>query len=190
MELDVEDVLVGAVSSMLGRLVLFGIALLSACVPVGGGLVAGRMVDEMGYSSRMLEFLPFLPLCVIFNSWAILNIPFLLIYLIRFARSEGDGYVEFGIVMGVESLVVMSAGIWGSEWGWMSMVAAWMAWLFLLIMLATGIWLIRQYFMNRWAQQLGMLRAENAQRNAERNSHRQIQADDEESNERGNDGAL
>ena len=186
MELDVEDVVVGAFSSMLGRLVLFGMALLFACVPVGCGVVAGKMVAAMGYSSGMLEFLPFLPLFLIFNSWAILNIPFLLIYLIRFARSEGDGYVEFGIVMGVESLVVMTGCTSGFAWG-LNWVAAWIVWLLVLIMAATGIWLIRQYFMNRWAQQLGILRAENAQRNAERNSHRQIHADDEESDEQGND---
>ena len=43
-----------------------------------------------------------------------------------------------------------------------------LAWLVLLAMVETGIWLTRQMFMNRWAHRLAALSAENSMRRAER----------------------
>lgn len=180
MELDIEDVFSAAFSSMLGRLVLFGIAILLACVPAFGGILAAGIVHGMSFSFEVLGFLGYLPLCLILSPWAVLNIPFLLLYLMRFLRMEGDAYVDFGVLMGGESLVLMLDRATGDSSEWLELTVAWFTWLLLLIMAETGIWLIRQYFINLWARDLGILRAENAQRNAERNSHRQVPCDPDE----------
>lgn len=49
---------------------------------------------------------------------------------------------------------------------------AWISWLVLLVMLETGVWLIRQMLTNRWARQLAMLNMENSRTNAEREANR------------------
>lgn len=71
-------------------------------------------------------------------------------------------------MVGVESLVVMAGWTDDLIHGWLPLAVAGFTWLTLVIMLGTGIWLIRQHLINTWARRLGMLRAENAQRHAQR----------------------
>ncbi len=59
---------------------------------------------------------------------------------------------------------------------------AWLAWLVLLGMVETGVWLIRQMLTNRWAHELAVLNMENARRRAERD------ADENTRIKRDNDG--
>ena len=60
------------------------------------------------------------------------------------------------------------------------------AWLVVLTMVETGIWLTRQMRMNRWAHQMAALSAENSMRRAER----EAMARDEEQAVTSEDGSL
>ena len=72
------------------------------------------------------------------------------------------------MVIAVESLVVMLSWVKSFVNGWPAMGVAWATWLVLLVMVGTGIWLVRQHLINLWARDMAMLRAANAQKRAER----------------------
>jgi hypothetical protein len=166
MQLDVEDVLAGAVGSVFGRFILFVVAVWLGCTVGWTAMMAGT-VAEGTFEVNDLKWFWTAPLMLI-SSWAVLNVPFLLFSLMRFIRSEGDDYLTWGVVIAVESLAVMVAWVGDSVEGWLPLTVAWAAWLMFSIMLGTGIWLLRQHLINCWARDLGMLRAANAQRRAER----------------------
>ena len=167
MKLDIEDVLAGAITSVFGRALIFTGAIWLGCAVGAFALLAGYMVEveswRTGVDGSWLWANPMLLL----NVWALLNIPFLLFFFIRFIRDEGDDFLTFGILVGVESLVVMAGWTDDLIQGWLPLAVAGFTWLTLVIMLGTGIWLIRQHLINTWARRLGMLRAENAQRHAQ-----------------------
>lgn len=163
--LDIEDVFAGAVGSVFGKFILFVVAVWLGCSVGAAGMAVGAMVDA-GTWRHLNGFWIWASPLLLFSIWALLNIPFLLFFLIRFIRDEGDGFLAWGIVIGVESLVVMAGWAHVFVHGWRPLTCAWFAWLILLIMLETGIWLIRQHLLNCWARNLGMLRAENAMRRA------------------------
>ncbi len=168
MQLDIEDIIAGAVGSVVGRFLLFVAAVWTGCSVAVVAMVLGATVEH-GLALHALGWVLASPL-LLFSVWALLNIPFLLISLIRYIRGEGDGYLTLGIVIGVEALCVMLG--WGKDFmkgGW-PLAAAWAAMLVLLVMIGAGIWLLRQYCINSWAQHIGMLRAENARKRAERES--------------------
>jgi hypothetical protein len=167
MNLDVTDIFASAIGGVFGRAVLFIVAIWLGCCIGGAGIVAGSMADAGSWRVNTLLWLWAGPL-LLFSSWAFLNIPFLLYYLMRFVRSEGDSYLTWGVVIAVESLVVMLGWVKSFVSGWLPMSIAWATWLVLLMMLGTGIWLVRQHLINLWARDLAMLRAVNAQQRAER----------------------
>lgn len=169
MDLDVEDILAGAVASVLGRLVLFIVAVWLGCCVGGAGIVAGTMAENGSWRPESLLFLWAGPL-LLFSTWAFLNIPVLFFFLLRFIRNDGDSYLNLGIVIGLQALVVMLG--WSADFvdGWLPLVVAWATCLLLLTMIGTGLWLVRQHLINLWARDMAMLRAENAQRRAERES--------------------
>lgn len=166
MQLDIEDVIAGAIGSLLGRFFL-----LLAAIWIGCSIGALAMVTAGILGSGMRDFsailwVPASPL-LIFSSWALLNIPFLLIITLYFLRNEDAGYLAWGIIAGVESLAVMAG--WAHHFcdGWTEIASAWVIWLILLASLLSGVWFIRQFFINRWAQEIAVVRAENSQRIAE-----------------------
>lgn len=166
METDPEDVLMAAVGSVFGKLFLFIVAVWIGCTIGGAGILAGKAVEHGWYmhdAGRLLTA-PFL----LFSSWLVLNIPFVIFYLMRFIRGDGDGYFLWGLVIGVESFAVMLG--WSGDFvqGGIARTVCWFSWLVLLVMLETGIWFIRHFMISRWAHEMAMLRAENAQRRAER----------------------
>lgn len=163
MDLDVEDIVAGAVGSVLGRMVLFVIAVWIGCSVGGAGIVAGSMAEAGTWQVPTGLWLLAGPL-LLFSSWAFLNIPFLLYFLMRFVRSEGDSYLTWGIVIAMEALVVMLGWVGDFVDGWVPMTISWTACTLLLVMMGTGIWLIRQHLINLWARDMAMLRAANAQR--------------------------
>ncbi len=167
MDLDVEDIIAGAVGSVLGRMVLFLVAVwLGSCVG-GAGIAAGTMAEMGTLLVPTLLWMWAGPL-LLFSSWAFINIPFLMYFLMRFVRGDGDSYLTWGIVIGVQALVVMLGWVRDFVEGWVPMIVAWTTWSVLLTMIGTGIWLVRQHLINLWARDMGILRAENAQLRAER----------------------
>ena len=166
MDLDVEDIITGAVGSVLGRFVLFLVAVWLGCSVGGAGIAAGDMAESGTWQVPTLFWLGAGPL-LLFSSWAFLNIPFLMYFLMRFVRGDGDSYLTWGIVIGVQALVVMLGWVGDFVEKWVPMIIAWTTWLVLLVMIGTGIWLVRQHLINLWARDIGLLRAENAMRRAE-----------------------
>ncbi len=169
MNLDVEDIFAAAIGGVFGRLVLFIVAIWLGCCIGGAGIVAGSMADAGTWRVNSILWLWAGPL-LLFSAWAFLNIPILFYLLVRFVRGEGDSYFTWGLVIALDSLVVMLGWVQSFVNGWLPMSIAWATWLVLLVMLETGIWLIRQYLINLWARDLAMLRAANAQQRAQRES--------------------
>jgi hypothetical protein len=167
MKLDIEDVLSGAVVFLLVRLLLFAAALWIGCTLGAVAIVVAVMIDQGTSIVGTVSWIWAGPL-LIFSYWVVLNIPFLVFFLIRYMRDEGDGYLTWGIVAGVESLAVMAGWAHVLAHGWKAVAGAWLCWAVLLVMLETGVWFIRQIGINEWARRLAMLRADNAQRRAER----------------------
>jgi hypothetical protein len=169
MNIDVEDVFAGVFGSILGRSILFVLAVWLGCAIGAAGLIVGMMVLERSIMLHQLHYLWASPL-LIFSMWGLLNIPFLLFSFIYFIRSENAGYRAWGIIVGVESLLVMAgwAGDFAKEW--LPITAAWLTWALILAMVETGVWLIYQAGVNSWARDIGALRAANAQRRALRES--------------------
>jgi hypothetical protein len=166
MQLDVEDIFAGVFSSILGRWLLFIVAVWIGCWVGLTGLVAG----SYSWGGRLdieevIERLALAP-TLLLSLWGVLNVPFLLFSFIYFIRSESVGYKAWGIVIGVESLTVMAGWARYKSGGGWELLVAWLAWLVVLVMVETGVWLIAQMVRNRWARQLDALRSENAQRNA------------------------
>lgn len=162
----------GTIGSLIGRIFLFVIAMWIGSAIGTSGLIAGELINNMTWNRDFITKIISSPL-LLFSSWLLLNLPFLGFSLFYFIRNEGDSYLTWGIVIGVQSLMVMAGWAHVSVHGWLPLTCAWSAWAILLTMAGTGIWLVRQFFINQWAQNLGMLRAENAQIRAEREDEAQ-----------------
>jgi hypothetical protein len=169
MNLDIEDVFAGVFGSILGRALLFLLAVWLGCSIGAAGSIVGAMLLERAFLIEGLHLLWASPI-LIFSVWGLLNIPFLLFAFIYFIRSEDAGFRAWGIIVGVESLMVMAG--WASYFAreWLPITAAWLTWALLLTMVETGVWLIYQAGVNAWARDIGTLRAANAQRRAQRES--------------------
>jgi len=168
MNIDVEDVLAGALSSIIGRAILFVFAMWLGCTIGGMSLIVGMIVQEgtwqLGGVYQWLWASPML----LFSQWGFLNFPFLIFAFIYFIRSENAGYRAWGIILGVESLMVMLGWCkYPMQPGW-PIVSAWLTWALVLAMVETGVWLLYQHQVNIWAREMGMLRSEIAQRRAEK----------------------
>ncbi|MEO5714598.1 MAG: hypothetical protein ABIT37_14015 [Luteolibacter sp.] len=167
MRVDFEDVLSGVFISIAARVMLLAAAVWTGCtigaVAVGVGVIAEAGSWNIGMNLSKIWLTPLLG----FHGWGLLNIPFLLLTFVFLVFTDRPGYRAWGIVTGVESLMVMAG--WAQEEidEWLPRVAAWAAWLILLAMLETGVWLTYQSKMNRWAREMGLLRMENRQRREE-----------------------
>lgn len=166
MQLDFEDILAGT----FGRLVLFSLFLLSAIwigSTIGGlALVVGRWDFSFDALSASLDVLWWSPVLLI-NLWIVPNVAFLAAMMVYLLVSENTGYVAWGAIVGIESLFVMLGWAHHSSPAY-HITVTWGAWLILLAMVETGIWLVRQMKMNRWAREMAELSAENAMIRAER----------------------
>lgn len=180
-QLDFEDVLAGALGSVFGRFLLFVAAVWLGCTVGAAAMIAGHLAESgasgIGVPSSWLLASPLMLL----SSWALLNVPFLFYVLIRFIREEGDDFLTWGLVAGVQALAVMAGWAHTVLDGWLPLATAWGSLLVLLTMLGTGVWLIRQHLINSWARRLGMLRAENAMKRAlkEEAERAQMQLEDD-----------
>jgi len=128
-------------------------------------LAAGMAVGGVHFTMDSVWLL-FISPAFLLTHWMWVNGIILFSGLLYFLRAEVVGVMAWGMIAGLESLVVML--------GWMdefpSMVGAavgWGAWLVFLGMMGTALWFFRQWMLNRWAAELAVLHAENATRRAD-----------------------
>jgi hypothetical protein len=132
------------------------------CVIGAASLVVGMLVE--GAKPEPALFLPIVVAPVLLASgWLCPNSAVLLFAFARFIRTDSLSFRGWGIFAGIESLFAMLALIHEIR-GPLAVAATWVSWLVLLGMLGTGVWFGRQWQMNRWANEIAMLKAENASR--------------------------
>jgi hypothetical protein len=167
MNIDAGDIFISTIREVFGRMILLVLAVWFGCCLGGCGILAGQMMRSGGVTRDLASFLWLSPF-LLFNVWAVLNVPFLLFYAMKFVRAEGDVYLNWGVIVAVESLVVMLG--WGqfSIYPWLPLLVAWGTWLWLVGMMGVGVWFIRQYWIQRWVRDMALLRAANAQQRMER----------------------
>lgn len=104
------------------------------------------------------------------NLWIVPNVGALAVAVVVLFVSESYGFGAWGIILGVESMFFMLGS--GYSHSGPSQWIAWVSWGILLAMVETGIWLVRQMRINRWARAMAELSAENAVRRAERDAEK------------------
>lgn len=184
MNIDVEDVIAGALGSIIGRVILFALAVWLGCTLGGMSLIVGTIVQEGTWKlGEVYQWLWASPV-LIFSQWGFLNFPFLMFSFIYFIFSEGAAHKAWGIILGVESLMVMLGWCkYPMQSGW-PIASAWLTWAIILGMVETGVWLLHQHRVNTWAREMGMLRSEIAQRRAEQEAKENIRINREKQENR------
>ncbi|MCW1887758.1 hypothetical protein OKA04_23675 [Luteolibacter flavescens] len=162
MKIDFGDVFASGVGWLLKQLFLFVASIWLGCTMGAPALNAANLADGGRFNGGMLLGSPMLLLTM----WIIPNIFFLGAAVYWFVRNESNTIVACGILAGVESLVVVAGHVKDID-GWLPLSAAWATWIMLTGMLATGLWFLHQWQMNRWAIQIQELKAENAMRRVE-----------------------
>lgn len=180
MPYDVEDVFAGAFGSVIAKSLIFAAAVWIGCSLGVAGFLAGALAHGQVWRSEFSFWLWASPIYLV-SYWGIPNLAFLLVSLTYFILSERSSYLAWGVVLGVESLVVMAG--WAHVFGKnpFGITIAWLVWIALLIMIETGVWLVRSIIVSSWARRLGTLRAENARHHAAKNTQESAadQPDDE-----------
>jgi hypothetical protein len=166
MQLDIEDVIAGAIGSVIGRVLLFCAAVWLGCSIGAAGMIVGEMIHSRTWDVSIGFWIWASPL-LIFSVWWPLNIPFVFFALIHFIRSESAGCRAWGVIVGVESLAVMAGWTHVFVSGWIPLGCAWLAWAVLLAMLETGVWSIPRMCHKRWACELEALHANHERRRVE-----------------------
>ncbi|MES2921320.1 MAG: hypothetical protein V4819_07230 [Verrucomicrobiota bacterium] len=165
MQLDIEDILANAFGRIVRQCLLFASAVWIGSMVGGLALVIGIGGHSWHDALMNLNRVWASPL-LLGTAWMVPNIIPLLGGLGYFVVSESAGFKAWGVVAALESFFVMAG--WAMELkDPISIAIAWGAWLVLLVMLETGVWLIWQMLRNRWARQLALLEMENARRRAE-----------------------
>ena len=165
MQFDIEDALAGT----FGRINLLFLFMLSA---TWAGSIIGGLAWYVGtWDLSPGELLSVASVlwegpAMLINLWIVPNAGLLAIGIVILLVSESYGFAAWGIIVGFESLFVMLGH--GFDRSPRVSLVAWSAWLVLLVMVETGIWLAHQMRRNRWVHQLAALSAENAMRRAER----------------------
>jgi hypothetical protein len=165
MSYDPVDVGAGAVGFFFRRIPLLVLAVWGGSMAGAGGLAAGLLAGGNAPSIDLLRWAPVL----LFSDWGMLNLPILLVAFIYFATSDGDGYVPWIWLVGVECLIVMLGHGWRLG-GWLPWTAAVAACLVLVGMAATAAFFLRQWNADRWARHLAAVNAANAERLAARDA--------------------
>jgi len=129
MNLDIEDLLAGAIGSLIGRFLLFVAAVWIGC---GIGLVAvGTDSFLFGWANIMdIPFMFLISPLYLFSMWGLLNFPFLLIALFYFMMREEAGHREWAGILAVESFVIMLGHAHRHNSGWDEIGLAWGSWIF------------------------------------------------------------
>jgi hypothetical protein len=158
---DIQDVLADGLGSVFVRFLLFIVAAWLGCTLGAAAILAGQFeqtrVCGIGFSGFWIWASPLLLL----SSWALLNVPFLLFFLARFIREDGDDFLTIGLVIGVQSLAVMAGWAHDFVQGWAPRAIAWSAWLIIVAMLGTGLWFARQAVTRAQLRNMARLHEEN-----------------------------
>lgn len=166
MRLDVEDVLAGEFGRFF-HVVLFVLSASLMGSMIGGlawffgtwDLTAGDLV----FALAALASGP----ALLLSDWLIPNLGLLVLGTTILFVTDHTGYAAWGTIVGLESILALLGTDYRHEPAGVLAVAAF-AWLVLLVMVETGVWLIRHMRMNRWVRELAALSAENAIERAER----------------------
>ncbi len=180
MQLDPEDILAGTFGRIVVQVFLFVSAVWVGCSLGALALVVGACISTSYHALGGLASVLISPL-LLCSAWLIPNIVVLGGGMGYFLISENAGFKAWGVVVAFESFFVMAGWSMDLQTAW-PITMAWLAWLVLLGMVETGVWLIRQMLTNRWARELAVLNMENARRRAERD------ADENTRIKRDNDG--
>lgn len=166
MRLDVEDVLAGE----FGRFLLLVLFVLSASWV--GGVIGGLAwffgtwdltPGDLGFAVTALWSGP----ALLISDWLIPNLGLLILGITILFVTDRTGYAAWGTIVGLESIFALLGTNYKHEPASVLVVAS-LSWLVLLVMVETGVWLIRHMRMNRWVRELAALSAENAMHRAER----------------------
>lgn len=162
MSYDPVDVFGGAIGSLFKRVGLFFSAVLVGLFIGLLSLVAAWLASGRPFAPQILGFVFSAP-GPLPGDWLILNFATLLIGFACFVRLGGGGLRGWMFLVGLVSLGVRLVE---GQLGWLPRLAGWATWLILLGMLATGVWLLWQHFINRWALHMADVRAEISVREA------------------------
>lgn len=177
MRLDVEDVLAGEFGRFF-RIILF---VLSACW-------VGSMIGGLAWFFGTWDLTPgdlvfALPAlwsapALLISDWMIPNLGLLVLAITILFVTDHTGYAAWGTIVGIESILALLGTSYQYEPASVVIVST-LSWLVLLVMVETGVWLIRNMRMNRWVRELAVLNAENAMQRAEREQSPRKPADGE-----------
>lgn len=134
---------------------------------IGGyAIAAGFLTAMRRFHSDQFKVIWQSPL-LLDGEWGILNGFVLIAALALLARTDALGYRSWAILAGLESVFAVLGGIYDVQ-GPVAVSVTWSVWLILATAMATSVWFLRQWQLNRWAAELTMLKAENASRRATR----------------------
>jgi hypothetical protein len=163
MKIDFGDVFASGIGWLLKQLFLFTGSIWLGCSMGAAALIAGQLSDGGRVHFELLFASPLLLLTL----WLIPNLLFLAAAIYWFVRNETDTPMACGILISVEALIAVAGWVGALPGGWLPVTVAWITCVVLIVMMATGLWFLRQWQINRWAGEIVALKAENAMRRAE-----------------------
>jgi hypothetical protein len=163
MKIDFGDVFASGIGWLLKQLFFFTGSIWLGCSMGGAALIAGQLSGGRRADFELLLASPVLLLSL----WLIPNLLFLAAAIYWFVRNETHTPLACGILISVEALVAVAGWVGALRGGWLPVTVAWVTCIVLIVMMATGLWFLRQWQMNRWAGEIAALKAENAMRRAE-----------------------
>lgn len=166
MKIDFGDVFASGIGFLFKQIFLFLLAIWAGCTAGAISLLAAACVNAGKFIPDALAILIASPMLLL-SLWIIPNVLFLGIAGFWFARSDDRPYLSWGIVAGIEALIVVLGHLEEVSDSWLPLTVAWVVCISLMGMVGTGLWFLRQWHINRWACELTMLKAENAVRRSE-----------------------
>ena len=163
MKIDFADVFASGIGFIFKQIFLLLVAIWAGCTAGAISLIATEVVASGKLNIDSLAAVVTSPVLLL-SIWIIPNILLLGVAAFLFFHTEAPLYVNWGVVVGLEAVLVIAGNLGRVADGWLSLSVAWIACVILLGMVGTGLWFLRQWHINRWANELTMLKAENAVR--------------------------
>lgn len=163
MKIDFGDVFASGIGWLLKQLFLFLASIWLGCTMGAAALIAGQLSDGGSARFGLLLGSPVLLLTL----WLIPNVCFLGAAIYWFVRSETSTPRACGIIAAVEALIAVAGWVGDLRGDWLPITVAWVTCVVLIVMMATGLWFLHHWQINRWAGEIAALKAENAMRRAE-----------------------